>query len=366
MLHNFMVQNDAILEALGKVQEPELHKDLVTLNMIRDLEVEGGAVRFTLMLTTPACPLKDKMKQEAEEAVRRVPGVRSVEIQLSAEVKTNSRLSENAKLPSGLKNILAVASGKGGVGKSTASVNLAVCLQKSGAKVGLLDADIYGPNIPMMMGLPEERPAVNDQGELIPFEKYGVKVISLGFLVDPGKPVIWRGPMLHGVIRQFLTSVAWGELDYLVVDLPPGTGDAQLSLVQTVPLSGAVIVTTPQAVALSDVRRSIGMFREVRVPVLGIIENMAGLDCPHCHQHIDLFSGQGGQTLSEEYEVPLLGQVPFDPAIGQSGDQGVPVTLAKPESAQAKAFQSAAAWVAARVSVLNAETENTKPLISVS
>src|SRR5437879_3351221 len=216
-----MVTQDEVLNALRKVQEPELHKDLVTLNMVRDLAVEGGNVRFTLMLTTPACPLKDRMRQEAEEAVRKVSGVQSVQIQFSADVKKTSRLGDNAQLPVGLKNIIAVASGKGGVGKSTTSVNLAVCLQKSGAKVGLLDADVYGPNIPMMMGIPEERPSVNDKEQLIPFENHGVKVISLGFLVEPGKAVIWRGPMLHGVIRQFLTSVEWGELDYLVVDLPP-------------------------------------------------------------------------------------------------------------------------------------------------
>ena len=360
-----MVTQDEVLNALRQVQEPELHKDLVTLNMVRALAVEGGNVRFTLMLTTPACPLKDRMRQEAEEAVRKVSGVQSVQIQFSADVKKTSRLGDNAQLPVGLKNIIAVASGKGGVGKSTTSVNLAVCLQKSGAKVGLLDADVYGPNIPMMMGIPEERPSVNDKEQLIPFENHGVKVISLGFLVEPGKAVIWRGPMLHGVIRQFLTSVEWGELDYLVVDLPPGTGDAPLSLVQTVPLSGSVIVTTPQAVALSDVRRSIAMFNEVRVPILGIIENMAGLDCPHCHKRIDLFGGQGGKVLSEEYGVPLLGQVPFDPSVGQSGDRGIPISIAQPDSPQAKAFKSAAEWVAARVSVINAGEEAQLPKIQV-
>jgi ATP-binding protein involved in chromosome partitioning len=352
-----MVQKDDILSALSKVQEPELHKDLVTLNMVRDLSVEGDSVAFTLMLTTPACPLRDQMRLEAENAVYAVPGVKKVSIQFSAEVRGNARLGENKTLPEGLKNIIAVASGKGGVGKSTTAVNLAVSLQRLGAKVGLLDADIYGPNIPMMMGIAEnERPSVNDKEQLIPFENHGVKVISIGFLVEPGKAIIWRGPMLHGVIRQFLTSVEWGELDYLVVDLPPGTGDASLSLVQSVPLSGAVIVTTPQEIALSDVRRSIAMFGEVRVPVLGIIENMSGLDCPHCHKTIALYTGQGGKALSQEYDVPLLGKVPFDPSVGQSGDRGVPISISAPDSPQAKAFKSAAEWVAARVSVLNAET----------
>jgi ATP-binding protein involved in chromosome partitioning len=358
-----LTQND-ILNALRQVQEPELHKDLVTLNMIRDLTLEDGKVGFTVMLTTPACPLRGQIQEEARQAVLKVPGVKMVDVKLSAEVNRDSRLMDSKVLPAGVKNIIAVASGKGGVGKSTTAVNLAVSLQRSGAKVGLLDADIYGPNIPMMMGIPEkERPSVNAQEQLIPPEHYGVKVISIGFMVDPGKPIIWRGPMLHGVIRQFLGSVQWGELDYLVVDLPPGTGDAPLSLVQSVPLSGAVIVTTPQAVALSDVRRSIAMFNEVRVPILGLIENMAGLQCPHCKKEIELFSGQGGTVLSKEYNVPLLGQIPFDPSIGQSGDQGKPIVIAKPESAQAQAFLKAAEWVAARVSVLHAGAD--QPLIQI-
>jgi ATP-binding protein involved in chromosome partitioning len=358
-------END-ILNALRQVQEPELHKDLVTLNMIRDLKLfEGGAVSFTVMLTTPACPLQGQIQDEARQAVLKVPGVKNVEIKMGSEVRRDARLLDNKVLPAGVKNIVAVASGKGGVGKSTTSVNLAVALQRSGARVGILDADIYGPNVPMMMGLSEaERPSVNAQEHLIPPEHYGVKVISIGFLVEPGKPIIWRGPMLHGVIRQFLGSVDWGELDYLIVDLPPGTGDAQLSLVQSVPLSGAVIVTTPQAIAQSDVRRSIAMFNEVRVPVLGIIENMAGLECPHCHTNIDLFTGEGGTKLSKEYDIPLLGQVPFDPSVGQSGDLGEPIVVARPESPQAKAFSKAAEWVAARVSVLHAGAD--QPLIQIS
>ena len=354
-----------ILNALRQVQEPELHKDLVTLNMIRELTLDGGDVRFTVMLTTPACPLRGQIQEEARQAVLKVPGVKTVEVKLGAEVNKDNRLSDNKALPAGVKNIIAVASGKGGVGKSTTAVNLAVALQQSGARVGLIDADIYGPNIPMMMGISEkERPAVNAEEQLVPFEHYGVKVMSIGFLVDPGKPIIWRGPMLHGVIRQFLGSVQWGDLDYLIVDLPPGTGDASLSLVQSVPLTGAVIVTTPQAVALSDVRRSIAMFKEVRVPILGLVENMAGLECPHCHKTVELYEGGGGAVLSREFDVPLLGQVPFDPSIGHSGDAGKPIVLSQPESAQAKAFQKTAEWVAARVSVLNAGAES--PLIQIS
>ncbi len=359
-----MPTSDDILSALRHVQEPELHKDLVTLNMIRNIVIRGGDVALTLVLTTPACPLKDKMKADATEAVMRVAGVTNVEITLTAEVAKDNRLKESNALPPGIKNVIAVASGKGGVGKSTTAVNLAIALQRAGAKIGVLDADIYGPNIPMMLGISEkDRPSVDAQEHLIPMQGHGIKVMSIGFLVDPGKAIIWRGPMLHGVIKQFLTSVAWGELDYLIVDLPPGTGDAPLSLVQTVPLSGAVIVTTPQEVALSDVRRSIAMFNEVRVPVLGIIENMAGLDCPNCHHHIDLFDGKGGEVLSKEFDVPLLGQVPFNSAVGRGGDRGVPISLSDPDSVQAQAFRKAAEWVAARISVLHAGNE--QPLIQI-
>lgn len=251
----------------------------------------------------------------------------------------------NPTLPAGIKSVIAVASGKGGVGKSTTSVNLAVSLQKSGLRVGLLDADVYGPNIPMMMGVTEERPNLDPQERLIPFVGHGVKVMSIGFLVDAGKPIIWRGPMLHGIIKQFLQRVVWGELDVLIVDLPPGTGDASLSLVQTVPLAGAVVVTTPQEISLSDVRRSVQMFNEVRVPIIGFVENMSGLECPHCHKDVTLFEGKGGESLSQQYNAPVLARVPFDPAVGQSGDKGVPITISKPESAQAKAFQKVAEQV---------------------
>lgn len=359
-----LAEND-ILDVLRHVQEPELHKDLVSLNMVRDVVCDGGKVSFTLMLTTPACPLRDRMKAEAEQAVFQVPGVKSVNIKLDADVSRSGGRQGAPTMPSGIKNVIAVASGKGGVGKSTTATNLAVALRQEGARVGLLDADVYGPNIPMMMGLSEqERPGVNEQQQMIPFEGHGVKVMSIGFLVEPGRAVIWRGPMLNGAIRQFLTGVLWGNLDYLLVDLPPGTGDAPLSLVQMVPLSGAVVATTPQAVALSDVRRSIAMFSEVRVPVLGIIENMSGLDCPHCHHRIELYEGRGGEALSKEFDVPLLASVPFDPAVGQSGDRGAPIVISKPDSPQAQAFVRAAQWVAARVSVLNAGAER-EPVIQI-
>ncbi|MFA5974592.1 MAG: Mrp/NBP35 family ATP-binding protein [Elusimicrobiota bacterium] len=351
-----MISEQDVLNALSKVQEPELHQDLAALHMIRDIAIDGDHVRFTIMLTTPACPLKGRIEEEARQAVLALPGVKDVQIKLDAEVNKDARLVENKVLPAGIKNVIAVASGKGGVGKSTTAVNLAVALQRDGAKVGLLDADIYGPNIPMMMGIAEsERPVVTADQRMTPLEGHGVKVISIGFLVDKDKALIWRGPMLNGVIRQFLMSVEWGDLDYLVVDLPPGTGDASLTLVQSVPLTGVVIVTTPQQVALSDVRRSIAMFNEVRVPILGIIENMSGLECPHCRHAIQLFEGHGGEALSREFDIPLVGQIPFDPAVGETGDHGVPVVIAKPESVQAKVFQKAAELVAARISVFQRE-----------
>jgi ATP-binding protein involved in chromosome partitioning len=260
------------------------------------------------------------------------------------------------------KSVIAVASGKGGVGKSTTSVNLAVSLQKQGASVGLLDADVYGPNIPMMMGVPEDRPTITDTNDLIPFVGYGVKVMSVAFLVDPGKAVIWRGPMMHNMIRQFLTKVAWGDLDYLIVDLPPTTGDAPLSLVQTVPITGAIIVTTPQQVALSDVRRSISMFQEVKVPILGLIENMSGFYCDELKKVVPMFRGEGGKRLSQEYDIPLLGQIPFDPAVSEGGDRGAPAAVSMPDSVQGKAFQEAALHVAQRVK----ELQTAQPTIEIS
>jgi len=356
---------DDVLNALRGVQEPELHKDLVTLNMVRDVRVTGGAVRFDLVLTTPACPLKDKIRADIEAALRALPGVETIDIDWKADVRRNEHLAQTQGLPAGIKNIVAVASGKGGVGKSTTAVNLAVALKLAGAKVGILDSDIYGPNVPMMMGIPEnQRPDLTPQQHMIPLEGHGIKVMSIGFLVDPGKAIIWRGPMLNNIIRQFLMNVEWGALDYLIVDLPPGTGDAPLSLAQSVPLSGAVVVTTPQEIALSDVRRSIAMFNEMRVPVLGLIENMSSLSCPHCHQSVPLFIGEGGERLSKEFDVPLLGKIPFDPAVAQAGDHGRPITISQPGSVQAKAFVQAAEWVAARVSVQNAAAG--KPLIQIS
>ena len=289
-----LISRDTVLAALSKVQEPELHKDLVTLNMIRDLTIEGDVVNFTIMLTTPACPLRTRIENEARQAVMSmVPGVRTVNIKMDANVPADGRPRGLLDLP--VRNVVAIASGKGGVGKSTVAVNVAVALAQSGARVGLLDADIYGPNIPTMMGVGRLPPPQNNK--LVPAETYGVKMMSIGFLVKPGQPLIWRGPMLHSAIRQFLADVAWGELDYLVIDLPPGTGDAQLSLAQSVPLSGGVIVTLPQDVSLEDASRGLYMFRELNVPIIGVVENMSYLEMPD-GTRMDVFGTGGGQKLA--------------------------------------------------------------------
>ncbi len=340
------VSREAVLAALSKVQEPELHKDLVTLNMIRDLKIDGGKVSFTIMLTTPACPLRGRIENEARQAVRQVAGVQAVEIRMDASVPSDGRARGVLKLP--VHNVIAVASGKGGVGKSTVAVNIAVALAQSGARVGLLDADIYGPNVPTMMGVRRLPP--QDGEKIIPAKAYGVTLMSIGFMVKPDQPLIWRGPMLHSAIRQFLSDVDWGELDYLVVDLPPGTGDAQLSLAQSIPLSGGLIVTLPQAVSIEDARRGLEMFRQLNVPILGVVENMSYLDLPD-GTRMDIFGSGGGQKLAEITGVPFLGAIPIDPAVRSGGDQGKPIVVSAPESSAAQALRSLAEQLAARLSV---------------
>jgi ATP-binding protein involved in chromosome partitioning len=331
---------DAVLGALKKVQEPELHQDLVTLNMVKDIQIEDGNVTFTVVLTTPACPLRNQIEREAQAAVARLPGVRQVSIKMDAQVRADNRISGKLAIP--VKNIVAVASGKGGVGKSTVAVNLAVALAQTGARVGILDADIYGPNVPIMMGVAEMPPPENEK--LIPPVAHGVQIMSIGFLVPDGEPLIWRGPMLHKAIRQLLTDVAWDNLDYLVVDLPPGTGDAQLSLAQSVPMTGGIIVSTPQAVALADAVRGLSAFLKLDVPVMGIVENMAG----------DVFGVGGGERAAQQLKVPFLGRIYLDPSIREGGDAGRPAVAFQPDSQQAAAFRDLAQKVAAQVSVMNA------------
>jgi ATP-binding protein involved in chromosome partitioning len=344
----------SILEVLRPVQDPELQKSLVELNMIRNVAVDDGNVSFTLVLTTPACPLREFIVEDCEKAVRQLPGVKTVNVDVTAETPQQKSLPDRQGID-GVKNIIAVSSGKGGVGKSTVAVNIAVALAQVGAKVGLIDADIYGPNAPTMLGLENANVTVQQgaQGEVLePAFNHGVKMVSMGFLIDHDQPVVWRGPMLNGVIRQFLYQVSWGELDYLVVDLPPGTGDAQLTLAQAVPMAGAVIVTTPQKVALSDARRGLRMFQQLNVPVLGIVENMSYFIPPdRPDQQYDIFGSGGGAKASEELGVPLIGCVPLEIDVRQGGDRGLPIVVGHPESASAQALIDIAKAVAAKVSV---------------
>jgi ATP-binding protein involved in chromosome partitioning len=343
----------AVLEALRAVQDPDLRQDIVSLGFVKDLRVCGSNVTFAIELTTPACPVKDLMKGQAERAVRALPGVASVAIDMTARVTASRPVLGNKGLIPGVKNVVAVSSGKGGVGKSTVAVNLACALQRTGARVGVLDADVYGPNVPLMLGV-SGQPAVVDK-KIVPFERHGLQVMSMALLVAEDQPVIWRGPMLHSAVRQFLFDVAWDDLDYLVVDLPPGTGDAQLSLSQQAHLMGAVIVTTPQDVSVLDVKKAIRMFQTVNVPILGVVENMAWFTPPGREERYYLFGQGGGQKIEREFGVPLLGQIPIEVAVREGGDTGQPIVVAAPQSASARALTDIAGKVAQRISILNAE-----------
>ncbi|MDJ0633651.1 MAG: Mrp/NBP35 family ATP-binding protein [Xenococcaceae cyanobacterium MO_188.B29] len=349
-----MLDSKSILEVLRPVQDPELQKSLVELNMIRNVEVNGSKVSFTLVLTTPACPLREFIVEDCQTAVKKLPGVEEVEVEVTAETPQQKSLPDRADV-SGVKNIVAISSGKGGVGKSSVAVNVAVALAQTGAKVGLLDADIYGPNAPNMLGLSETQVMVKNgtNGEILePAFNYGVKLVSMAFLIDPDQPVIWRGPMLNGIIRQFLYQVEWGDLDYLIVDMPPGTGDAQLTLAQAVPMAGAVIVTTPQTVSLLDARRGLKMFQQLGVNVLGIVENMSYFIPPDLpDKSYDLFGSGGGERTAKELNVPLLGCVPLEISLREGGDNGVPITISQPESASAQALTKIAKQIAAKVSL---------------
>lgn len=356
-MKNDQIDKGSILQALSKIQEPELHKDLVSLNMVRDIKIDGEQVNFTIVLTTPACPLRSQIEREAREAVMALPGVSQVSINMDSNVPSDGRTRGNIQLP--IKNAVAVASGKGGVGKSTVAVNVAVTLAQSGASVGLLDADIYGPNIPTMMGLDRLPSPIGDK--LIPATAYGVKVMSIGFMVKSEQPLIWRGPMLHSAIRQFLSDVEWGELDYMVIDLPPGTGDAALSLAQTLPLSGGIIVTLPQQVSLDDARRGLEMFRQLDIPIIGIIENMSYLELPD-GTRMDVFGEGGGERLAEESGVPFVGSIPMDPKVRVAGDTGKPVVISHPESPVAQALHDAAEDIAAKISVAAMKSSNFVPI----
>jgi len=350
-----MVSEQDILNALRVVRDPDLHRDIVSLNFVKDLTIKGSDVSFVIELTTPACPVRDELKAAAVKAIRdAIPGAGSISVEMTSRVTAHENPQKETILP-GVKNTIAVASGKGGVGKSTVAVNLAVGLAREGASVGLVDADVYGPSIPLMMGI-TGRPQVRGT-RLIPIEQWGVKVMSIGFLVDPMQAVIWRGPMASGAVKQFMSDVEWGELDYLVFDLPPGTGDIQLTLVQTIPLTGAVVVTTPQDISLADARKGYAMFARVNVPVLGIVENMSYHLCSQCGHRENIFDNGGGRRAAEELGVPFLGEIPLITAIRESGDTGRPVALQAEGSPQASAFRAVARNMAAQVSIRNAARE---------
>ena len=359
--NNSALNADTVMKALGTVMEPELHKDLVTLNMIRDLAVSDGAVSFTVMLTTPACPLKDVIERDCRAAVMKAPGAESVSIKWGSSVPVDNRIIGQLSLP--VKTTVAIASGKGGVGKSTVAVNVAVALVRAGASVGLLDADIYGPNTNIMLGAHRMPPPIEENGvqKMMPAVAHGVKLMSMGFLVKPNQPLVWRGPMLHSAIRQFLSDVAWGNLDYLIIDLPPGTGDAQLTLTQSVPLTGGVIVTLPQEVSQADALRGLMMFRQMDVPVLGVIENMSYLPMPD-GSTMDLFGRGGGRVLAEQTGVPFIGEIPIDPQVRVGGDSGIPIVISNPESAAAKALTAIANDIAAKISVQVSRQGNLIPI----
>jgi ATP-binding protein involved in chromosome partitioning len=351
-----------ILKALSTVNDPDLRRDLVSLNMIKDLKVEAGKVSFTVVLTTPACPLKEKIRQDCEDAVAQVVGPdANIEITMTSSVTT---LRDRAPLLPGVKNIIAIASGKGGVGKSTVTSNLAVALAMAGAKVGLIDADIYGPSIPTMFNCEFEQPSIRQvegRNIIIPIEQYGVKLISIGFLAPPDSAVVWRGPMASSALKQFFTDADWGALDYLLIDLPPGTSDIHLTLVQTVPVTGAVIVTTPQKVALADANKGLAMFKQpqINVPILGIIENMAYFTPEELPQNkYYIFGKDGGKNLAEKYQVPLLGQIPLVQGIRESGDSGLPAVMK--EGITAEAFKTLAETLARQIAIRNANFTETR------
>ncbi|HJW16992.1 MAG TPA: iron-sulfur cluster carrier protein ApbC [Flavisolibacter sp.] len=352
---------DNVLQALSTVQEPDLGKDLITLNMVRDIEIDGNYVSFTVVLTTPACPLKEQIKNACITAIKEIEPASIVKVNFTSST-TTIRADKSTVLP-GVRNIIAVVSGKGGVGKSTVSANLALALAKGGASVGLLDADIYGPSVPIMFGVRGERPMmteINGKGMIVPLERYGIKILSIGLLVDEKNAVVWRGPMASNAIRQFITDVNWGELDYLVIDMPPGTGDIHLTLMQTAPVTGVVVVTTPQDVALADAKKGIAMFgqAQMNVPIIGLVENMSYFTPAELPGHkYYIFGKEGGKRLAEEYDLPFLGQIPLVQSIREGGDIGVPAMLNDDEITR-EAFLEFAGTVARSVSMRNAHMKS--------
>lgn len=358
-----VMTTEKILEALGNVQEPDLGKDIVTLNMVRDIKIEGNQVAFTVVLTTPACPLKDMIRNACIKAIKHVKEDAVVDVRFTSNTTTNRK--DQGKVLPGVKNIIAVISGKGGVGKSTVASNLALALSEGGAKVGLMDADIYGPSLPIMFGVRGERPMMTNTGEkgmIVPLERYGIELMSIGLLVDEKNAVVWRGPMASSAIRQFVTDVLWGDLDYLVIDMPPGTGDIHLTLVQTVPVTGVVVVSTPQEVALADAKKAIAMFgqAQIKVPIIGLVENMSYFtpaELPGNRYYI--FGKDGGKLLAEEYDIPFLGQIPLIQSIREGGDLGIPAMIGDDEVTK-EAFMEFAGNTARSIAMRNAQLQSSR------
>src|SRR6187397_22003 len=343
------LDRDGILHALRVVVDPDIRKDIVSLGFVKDVAISGSRVSFTIELTTPACPVKDQLRAEAVAAVRALPGVSDVDVQMTAKVRSVSA-PETGRTPlPGVKNVIAVGAGKGGVGKTTVAVNLALALARCGSRVGILDGDIYGPNVPMMLGLSAQ--LATDGQKIVPAEKYGVQVVSIGFMTSDDAPIIWRGPMLHGAVQQFFREVAWKDLDYLIVDMPPGTGDVALSLSQTVPVVGSIVVTTPQKVSLADTVRAVRMYQKLNIAPMGLVENMSYYACPNCHHEADIFGHGGGEKLAQDMNVPFLGRLPIYQPIREGSDRGVPLVESEPASPAARAFLHVAERTAAQVSM---------------
>jgi ATP-binding protein involved in chromosome partitioning len=366
-----MVTVEQVMSSLRKVVDPELHKDIVSMGMVKDLAITDGKVSFTLELTTPACPFNSDIEQDVRAAIAGI-GVQNLDLKVTARVMEGRAISMDELIPD-VKNIIAIASGKGGVGKTTIAVNLALALARSGAKVGLLDADVYGPSVPLMLGAEEEPQVLNNK--IQPPNVEGIKVISMGFFYEQSQQAgIYRGPIVSGIVKQFLTDVEWGSLDYLIIDLPPGTGDAPLTMAQTIPVTGIIIVTTPQDVSMNVAVKALGMFSKLNVPIVGVIENMSYLECPHCNEHINIFGRGGGQKISEKFDIPFLGEIPLFPQIMEGSDKGKPVIISDPDSIQANALRKMAKVTAGRISVIAAglnlnempEDERTSTISSIS
>jgi len=355
---------EIVLAALSTVKDPELHRGMIELKMIQDVKlVAPGTVAMRVVLTTPACPLKNRIHDDIDAALATLPGAPKAEIKWDAQVSRTGSIPQMQQIE-GVKNIVSVGAGKGGVGKSTSAVNLALALAQLGARTGVLDADVYGPNVPILLGAEREKPyAQNDK--ITPIQRYGMKIISIAFFIEADKPAIWRGPMLSGAVRQFLFDVNWGELDYLVVDLPPGTGDVQLTMSQSIPMTGAVVVSTPQDVSTADVGRAIQMFNTLKVPNLGLIENMSYFACPHCGEREDIFGHGGAKVLAERMKIPFLGEIPLDRRIREGGGPGVPLMVSEPDSPLAAVYRQVASQLAAQVSIRNFKQASVIPLRTI-